>query len=623
MATSTIKLGTTTIVPNRRAERCARIMVFVSRVNGPNADYDAIVRREECVTFFQCKDIRLTSALAHAEHLTVELCTNVDLGGLFGMKSLRELVLSKHHSVGLHLSVPPSLKKVVLHDSELIVFSCKRNTCVETLHVHDTLLPYEHVLSKMQGLRHLDVIHGFRWGKLHLLEHRELVDVSLSHVTVRHVGHLPSIKSMSLCVRYIPTGWTHATTLTSLDLVFNTFGSMRFLSALVNLESLSLRIIGFLERKPVSLRSLQFLHKLRVLTLRGFPVWEEPPTGTWCRELRKVTIWACGLSTVPAFVFMATKMTELSLSNNHIPVIPEDIHQLGRLQILDLADNNLDGFPVHVTGLKSLKKLYLQNAYRTRHDGFHRVEGSSFNCITAIPADIQYLRNLRVLQLSGTGLSSLPVELYELYKMEELHLFQNLLTSMPSGISKMEGLKILMLNSNDLDCLPEDLFACPSLERVHACETNLTYLPEGIHKAPRLWRLHVSDTRLKKLPCSIGDIPVSMQLHNTDLEQLPLSMSHLLTSGNVYQGSFHTPVFERLFQDLFERRTSRYWAWSLRHEFPHSTATFQALVLLCAKRGGVRLPLELWCRVFSFFLITDFTGCVDYLHSKTVHALDS
>ncbi|MFB0947611.1 MAG: hypothetical protein QMB24_15915, partial [Spirosomataceae bacterium] len=100
-----------------------------------------------------------------------------------------------------------------------------------------------------------------------------------------------------------------------------------------------------------------------------------------------------------------TKLEYLSLKNDHLSEIPEEIGFLKSLRILDLSGNDFVTLPQSFRNLTNLEYLSLKNDH-----------------LKEIPEEISFLRNLKTLDLSGNEFKSLPRSFRNLTNLEEIFL---------------------------------------------------------------------------------------------------------------------------------------------------------------------------------------------------------
>ncbi|KAG6691553.1 hypothetical protein I3842_10G068800 [Carya illinoinensis] len=108
--------------------------------------------------------------------------------------------------------------------------------------------------------------------------------------------------------------------------------------------------------------------------------------------------------------------------------------------VLSLCGCGLSAFPVEVTRLPHLEKLYLDN-----------------NKLTLLPSELGELKSLKVLRVDYNMLVSVPVELRQCVGLVELSLEHNKLVRPLLDFRAMAELQVLRLFGNPLEFLPEIL----------------------------------------------------------------------------------------------------------------------------------------------------------------------
>lgn len=114
---------------------------------------------------------------------------------------------------------------------------------------------------------------------------------------------------------------------------------------------------------------------------------------------------------------------------------------------------------------------------------------------------IGQLHSLKVLDLSNTGLESLPSSLFlNLPRLEVLNLAGNRLWMLPSTIGLLTSLRRLGLKSNCLLTIPDTVGDLQELVELYLTDNQLVRLPASIGRLTSLVKLQASFNRLRELP---------------------------------------------------------------------------------------------------------------------------
>ena len=139
-----------------------------------------------------------------------------------------------------------------------------------------------------------------------------------------------------------------------------------------------------------------------------------------------------------------------------------------------------------------------------------------------IPKEINNLKNLRVLNLSG-DLKNLPLSMQKLTNLEELQLAGNFFSEKSNLLHVLKNSKkvhSLDLSYNIFSVLPSEIENFISLKKLELDENRLFMLPKSIGNIKTLIELQLSDNLIIELPKSIGSL--------TQLEILNLSNNKLI-----------------------------------------------------------------------------------------------
>ncbi|KAB0395435.1 hypothetical protein E2I00_005238, partial [Balaenoptera physalus] len=145
----------------------------------------------------------------------------------------------------------------------------------------------------------------------------------------------------------------------------------------------------------------------------------------------------------PMIIGKFTLLKSLSLNNNKLTVLPDELCNLKKLETLSLNNNQLRELPSTFGQLSALKTLSL-----------------SGNQLRALPPQLCNLRHLDVVDLSKNQIRSIPDTVREL-QVIELNLNQNQIAQISVKISCCPRLKVLRLEENclELSMLPQSILS--------------------------------------------------------------------------------------------------------------------------------------------------------------------
>ena len=219
--------------------------------------------------------------------------------------------------------------------------------------------------------------------------------------------------------------------------------------------------------------------------------------------LKQLNLSDCGLKAIPAEVSDMIDLEELCLSgNNKIKIVSPSVCRTdSKLRILDLSHCDIEDLPVELGAMTSLEKLRLAH-----NRNLHALPESAYSA----------LMTLKHLDLSYSDMH-LPADLCAMSELEELHLVnihvpQNTLHSI---CSKLKNLKVLNLSNSGVEKLPADLSALNSLEKLYLAENrNLHWFPAPACVALRnLKVLDLSYCGIKELPAELCELTNLEELH--------------------------------------------------------------------------------------------------------------
>ncbi|MFK8184710.1 MAG: COR domain-containing protein [Phormidesmis sp.] len=185
----------------------------------------------------------------------------------------------------------------------------------------------------------------------------------------------------------------------------------------------------------------------------------------------------------------------------------------GQWKTLDLSESGITSLPSEICNLTHLTDLYL-----------------SCNDLTKLPESIGNLTNLTNLDLYKNNLVTLPESIGNLTNLTNLDLYKNNLVTLPESIGNLINLTDLDLYKNDLVTLPESIGNLINLINLELSSNQLTTLPESMSNLIHLTDLNLYGNNLTTLPDSIGNLInlSKFDLSVNDLTTLPESIGNLV-----------------------------------------------------------------------------------------------
>jgi len=131
------------------------------------------------------------------------------------------------------------------------------------------------------------------------------------------------------------------------------------------------------------------------------------------------------LNNIPEEIFELTDLESLSINNNNLVEISNNISNLKRLKKLEISGNDIARLSDSIYDLGELESL-----------------DASYNHLKEISKKISGLHKLKNLNISWNEIKNLPVELLQLEQLDSLELRENPLVSPPPEIAG-RGLEVI------------------------------------------------------------------------------------------------------------------------------------------------------------------------------------
>ncbi|XP_063795179.1 leucine-rich repeat-containing protein 7 isoform X5 [Pseudophryne corroboree] len=235
----------------------------------------------------------------------------------------------------------------------------------------------------------------------------------------------------------------------------------------------------------------------------------------------------CSLQQVPKEVFSFERtLEELYLDANQIEELPKQLFSCQALRKLSMPDNDLSALPATIASLVNLKELDM-----------------SKNGIQEFPDNIKCCKCLTIVEASVNPISKLPDGFTQLLNLTQLYLNDAFLEYLPANFGRLSKLRILELRENHLKTLPKSMSKLTQLERLDLGNNEFGELPEGLEQIQNLRELWIDNNSLQTMPGSIGKLKllIYLDMSKNRIESIDMevsgceSLEDLLLSSNLLQ----------------------------------------------------------------------------------------
>jgi hypothetical protein len=254
-------------------------------------------------------------------------------------------------------------------------------------------------------------------------------------------------------------------------------------------------------------------------------------------EVRTLTLTNQFLDAIPEEIGRFTNLHKLGLINNQIQTLPESLNRLSDLTDLELQHNHLTALSPALSNLKSLQCLHAgHNPIEAIPEGLALPNVVTLSLretdLKKLPASFRDWKELWNLDLTNTRLESLPPEIVELPKLRHLKVshVQNADGSLEQiAFDQLGDLTELTLKECNLKSFPASILHCAKLEYLNLSDNDIGSLPQDIGNLKNLSRLYLNNCGLTYLPASIGKLIelTMLSLIGNDFESLPVELCEL------------------------------------------------------------------------------------------------
>ncbi|KAK6190159.1 hypothetical protein SNE40_002085 [Patella caerulea] len=208
------------------------------------------------------------------------------------------------------------------------------------------------------------------------------------------------------------------------------------------------------------------------------------------------------------------------------------------MKIVDMSGQGMTSIPVTVTATRDIGELCLAS-----------------NNLRILPADIQKLVNLEKLDISKNGLrcvnpedfSGIPTEFTKLTQLQELKISECNLPFIPPAIWTLCNLKVLDVSRNKINMLLPEVGNLVALQKLNLQQTNITSLPQEIAYCQELEEILLWGNSIESLPETLPEMPKLRKLainYRSFCSVVDSYMENLLRKGQIRSEHIPNVVFE-------------------------------------------------------------------------------
>jgi hypothetical protein len=205
-------------------------------------------------------------------------------------------------------------------------------------------------------------------------------------------------------------------------------------------QALNIKYLNLSERDLVVIPpEIGILKNMEELLLAYNDIRRISPQLQFCKKLRRLDLTSNIIEQLPFYVGNLQSLEELSLRDNRLSGLPNSLSKLKNLKTLDISNmhrsmakgnNNFSYIPPSVCHLPNLERLLMEKLP-----------------IRQIPVSLLYLKNLKVLSLSGCYMLNMNNTFRILAQMPSLQVLDISFTGrarLPNEILMMKNLKVLI-----------------------------------------------------------------------------------------------------------------------------------------------------------------------------------
>ena len=273
------------------------------------------------------------------------------------------------------------------------------------------------------------------------------------------------------------------------------------------------------------------LVNLKEVDIRNNLIFELPPMIGNCEHLRELRLDHNKLYDLPQSMATMPMLRKVTLDHNKFQILPNWINELEHLQTLTFSYNEVDKLPNTFLELGStLTELRC-----------------SYNKLPGLSTMFSSLQELKILDISGNPVKSIPKFMGKCKSLEELHINYCSLETIDIHLALCRNLCILKYEGNDLMRYPprevqvkgpelmirffRQIVDCPRTQMMLLDKFDLAEFDSTILNYPRMTWLNMSNNNMMKIPAEIRQLQFLelIDFSHNKLTSMPRILCMMLT----------------------------------------------------------------------------------------------
>ena len=255
-------------------------------------------------------------------------------------------------------------------------------------------------------------------------------------------------------------------------------------------------------------RRSKTMHNVANFNINEFSEWMANgcPLNT---EVIRMDIMASCISELPDMFFNLPNLQRLSIHFcKNIETLPDSIFGLENLELLSVQNCKLTAIPAVINRLTNLRTLQLDNNEITQITDLSALSNllcidATHNLITSIGALPEYLQ---AINLRSNRLEEFPLSITECRWLVTLLMSENMMTTIPPEIANLHRLDVFAMTSNMLSSLPEEFGQLKRMASLNLSGNAFAEFPRPILSLEALRCLTLSNNWIENIPVEIGSL---------------------------------------------------------------------------------------------------------------------